>query len=100
MLFLVNSGAAFFTNVIPFFSASFPAWSLLYGIATSNSPRIPPDCIILVKWGFKNFILTNESFAKALWSFETCVLVKNKLWEKFFLLLELPIKFDESFKVT
>ena len=50
-----------------------------FGKAASNSLRIPPDCIILDKWVFENFILADETFAKALQIFETCVSVNNKL---------------------
>ena len=49
---------------------------------------------------FENFILADESFAKVLPSFKTCVLVNNKLCRKLFLSLESPITFDEIFKVT
>ena len=37
----------------------------------------PPGCPIL--WGFDNFVLTEQLFAKALWNFETCVFV-NKIY--------------------
>ena len=37
------------------------------GIATSNSRRIPPDCIILDIWVFENFILADKPFAKKLY---------------------------------
>ena len=47
-----------------------------------------------------NFILADKPLAKALWSFETCVLVKNNLCRKLFLSLESPTASDESFKVT
>ena len=50
-----------------------------YGKAASNSLRIFPGCIILDKWVFKNFILADKTFAKALQIFETCVSVNNKL---------------------
>ena len=46
------------------------------------------------------FILANEPFAKALWRFETCVLVNNNLWGKLYSSLESPTKFDEIFEVT
>ena len=31
------------------------------------SVKNPPDCIILDKWVFENFILADETFAKTLW---------------------------------
>ena len=45
---------------------------------------------------FDSFILAKELFAKALRSFETCVLVNNNLFSS----LESPATFDENFKVT
>ena len=49
---------------------------------------------------FENFILANKPIRKALRFFETYLLVDNKLGGKFILSLEIPIKFDERFKVT
>ena len=70
----------------------------------SNGPRSlsrnPPNCPILCIWVFDNFILAEELFAKALWSFEIYVLVNNNLCGKLFSSLESPATFDESFKVT
>ena len=40
-------------------------------------PRNPHDYFILCNWDFDNFILVDKLFAKALRSFETCVLVNN-----------------------
>ena len=45
---------------------------------------------------FDKFLYTDEPFAKALRSLETCVLVNNNLCEK----LVLSQEFEESFKVT
>ena len=42
----------------------------------------PPDCIMLDKWVFENFILADELFAKALRIFETSASVSNNLCEK------------------
>ena len=42
-----------------------------------NLTKNPLDCPILCNWVFDHFILTEELFAKALQSFETCVLVNN-----------------------
>ena len=58
------------------------------------------SCAILFNWIFDNFILAEELFAKALRSFETCVLVNNNLCGKLFSSLEFPTTFDERFKVT
>ena len=54
----------------------------------------------LDNWVFKNSILADEPFAKALPTFETYVLVNNDLCGKLVLSLEFPIKFDEKFKVN
>ena len=52
----------------------------------SNGPeslsKNPPDCLILCNRVFDYFTLTDEPFAKALRSFETCVLVNNNLCRK------------------
>ena len=61
---------------------------------------IPPDCIILDNWFFENFILADEPFVKALKILETCALFDNNLCGKFVSSLQIPIKFDEKFKVT
>ena len=68
----------------------------------SNGPKSLPKnpCPVLCNWIFDNFISANEPVAKALESFEFCVLVSNNLCRKLFSSLELPTTFDESFKVT
>ena len=63
-------------------------------------PKNPPNCTILWNWVFDNFILAKEPFARALWSFENCVLVNKNLCGKLFLSLESLTTFDESFNVT
>ena len=54
----------------------------------SNGPKIlpknPPDCPILWNWVFESFLLADESFAKALRIFETCVSVNYNLCGKLF----------------
>ena len=45
-------------------------------------------------------MLADEHFAKDLQIFESCVSVDNNLCGKLVSSLELPIKFDERFKVT
>ena len=52
---------------------------------------------IMCNWVFHNLILAKELFAKAFWSFETCVLVNNNLCGKLFSSLESPTTFDERF---
>ena len=54
---------------------------------------------ILCNRVFHNYISAEKLFAKALRSFETCVLVNNNLCRKLFLSLELTTGF-EIFKVT
>ena len=55
---------------------------------------------ILHNWVFDNFITADESFAKALRSFETYVLVNNNLCGKLLSSLESPTTFGVSLKVT
>ena len=64
------------------------------------SRKAPPDCIILNKGAFENFILADEPFAKALQIFETCVSVNNILCGKLVSSLEFSIKFEERFKIN
>ena len=58
---------------------------------TKNLPNYP---------NLPNFTLAEELFAKALRSFQTSVIVNNKLCEKLFSSLEPPTIFEEIFKVT
>ena len=44
-----------------------------------TSVKNPTDCIVLGKWVFENFVLADKLFSKALWGFETCVLLNNNL---------------------
>ena len=48
-------------------------------------------------WGRRKFNLAEELFAKALQSFETCVLVNNNLCGKLFSSLESPTTLDKDF---
>ena len=59
----------------------------------------PHDCPISCNWIFDYFILADEPFAKALQSFEACVLVNNNLRGKLFSTLEWSTTFDESSKI-
>ena len=64
-------------------------------------PKNPPDYSILCNCVFDNFILTEELFAKALQSFEICVLVNSNLYGKLSSLLESSITSEKIiFKVT
>ena len=63
-------------------------------------PKNSPHCTNLDNWVSENVILADKPFANALRISETYVLVKNNLCVKLVPSLELPIKFDERFKVT
>ena len=63
-------------------------------------PKNPPDCPISCNWVFDNFILAEELFAKALWSFEIFVLVNNNFGRYLFSSLASAAAYDETFKVT
>ena len=52
------------------------------------------------KWVFRNFILADEPFAKALQLFKTCASVNDNLCGKLVSSLEFPNEFDERSKVT
>ena len=72
----------------------------VFNNGTKSLPKNPLDCHILYNSVFDNFTLARELFAKALPSFEICVLVNNNLCRKLFSSLESQTTFDESFKVT
>ena len=55
---------------------------------------------MLDNWGFQNFRLADELFAKSLRNLETCVVVDNSLCRKLAPSFKSPITFDEKFKVT
>ena len=59
---------------------------------SESLPKNPIDCPTLCNYVFDNFTLVAESFAKALHSFETFVLVNNNLCRKLFSSLEPPTK--------
>ena len=91
---LANILSTFLIKDNPFFSNS-----------PENLPKNPPDCSILCNWVFVNFILGDEPFARAIWSFEACVLdlsnvVGDYNHEKLFSWLQSPATFDKTFKVT
>ena len=79
-------------SVLAIFDKTFPKISM--------SQITPPDCTNLDNWVFKNFILADQPFAKALSVFETYVSFNNNLCGKLVSSLELPIKTDERFKFT
>ena len=66
----------------------------VFGNGPKSLPKNSSNCPILCDWGFDNFILAEELFAKALRSFETCVLINNNLCGKVFSSLESPTIFD------
>ena len=49
---------------------------------SSEANRSYANCTVLDDWIFENFVLADEPFAKALHTFETCVLVNNNLCGK------------------
>ena len=65
---LANGLSIFFNKGNPIFSNG-----------PKSLPKNSPNCANLCKWVFDCFILSNELFAKALQSFEKCVLVNNSL---------------------
>ena len=89
-------------NFSKFQAMHFPFLATLHKIfpKIAMSGRTPPNCTILDNWVFLSFTLTDESFAKALQIFEICVSVNSNLWGKLISPLEVPVRFDGSFKVT
>ena len=74
---------------------------MLAGKATFNNgpkslPRNPAECIISDSFVFKNFVLADDLFAKALERLVACLSVNNSLWGK--LVSSLPI--DNNLIVT
>ena len=49
----------------------------VFSNGSKSLPKNSSYCLILGNWVFDNFILADETFAKALQGFETCVLVNN-----------------------
>ena len=88
-MLLANGLTTFFLKGNPVFSNG-----------PKSLPKNSPNYPILCNWVFDNSILTEELFAKALKSFETCELVNNNLCEWLFSSLESTATFDEHFKVT
>ena len=70
-ILLANGVSTFFINGRP-----------TYINGPRNLPRNPPDCTILDRYIFDNFILVDELFAKTLRSFETCLSVSSDLCGK------------------
>ena len=86
-MLLANGLSIFFIKENPVFSNG-----------PKSLPTNPPDCPILCNLVFDNFYLADEPFAKALQSFETCVLVIKNLCGKLFSSLESLKTFDEIFE--
>ena len=53
-------------------STFFIKGNVIFSNGPKSLPRNPPECPILCKWVLDNFLLADESFAKALQSFQTC----------------------------
>ena len=68
---------------------------LVFSNDLKHLPTNPSNCRILCNSVFDNFILVEELFAKALQSFETCVLPNNNLCGKLFPSLESRKIFDQ-----
>ena len=72
----------------------------VFNNAPRSLPKNSPDCPILYNWVFDNFISANELLENVLGNLETYLLIKNDLCGNLISSLELPITFDERFKVT
>ena len=97
----VSDAAAINPNVIKTLLANgLSTFSIKGNPAFNNGPKClpknPPDSTILFNWVSESFMLTEKLFAKALESFETCVLVNNNLCGKLFSSLESPTTFDSK----
>ena len=86
---LANGLSTFYIKGKPFFSNG-----------PRNLPKNSPNCPILDSEFLINFISADKPFSRTLLNLETCVLVNNNFCGKLASSLELPIKFDEWFKVT
>ena len=60
-------------------------------------PRNPHDCFILCNRDFDNFILVDKLLAKALRSFETCILVNNDLCGKYVIIYVISCNFSNVY---
>ena len=87
-ILLANDFNTFFLKGNPVFSNGF-----------KSLPKNPPHCPIFCNWVFDNFLSADEQLAKALQSFETCILVNSRLCS-LFSSLKSPTAVDDSFKVT
>ena len=76
---LVSSslGALFFNSFTNEFFIEFPGDDIISLIIEANilggPNRYPPKCTILDNWVFEDFVLADETFAKDLQIFKTCV---------------------------
>ena len=71
-------------------STSFVKGNPIFSNGSISQPKNPSDYPILCGWVVDSFTLAEELLAKALRSFETCVLVNNNLCTKLFSTLESP----------
>ena len=74
----LNGAKALLAN---FLSGLFVKGILAFRNGPRNLSRNPPDCTVLDKLAFDNFILTDEFFSKAIQSFKTCLFVSNNWCE-------------------
>ena len=92
-----NGIKTFVPNVLSIF---FIKGKPVFSNGCKSLPKSFLDYLFLDNWVFGTYILVDELFAKALWSFETCLLVNINLCGKLVSSLEIPTTFDERFKVT
>ena len=86
------------SSFAPIFNSFSPVTVVVRTKLLIKSPRNLPNCTILGKLGFQNFISAVEPYAKALRILKNYALVNNNLYGK--LVSSSPIIFDEIFKVT
>ena len=92
---------AFLANIeAPCFTTSSPPLNVVFKVGSKIENKRSRNCTILDSWVSVNFILNDESFAKALKSLESYVSVNDNSCRKLVSSLELLITFDEWFKVT
>ena len=86
LLFILTIKVLLANGVSTFFISS----NLIFSYGPRILSKNFTDCNFLNSWVFANFILTYELFAKPVRRFQTCLSVKNNLYGKLILSLELP----------
>ena len=79
------------------FSISFIKGNPIFTNGPESLPKNPPDCPTLYNYVFDSFVLTEELFAKALRSLETCVLANNHYNHQQHLMKVLKLLFSSRF---